>query len=68
MVFFTLQVFVLVIVRLTEVELNLELGGLQNLFDVHRVYLLRVKSRMDTRVSIELALIVEQLVEEGPFW
>ena len=63
-----LHVFILVIVRLTEIELNLELGGLQNLFDVHRVYLLRVKRRMNTRVSIELLLVVEQFVEEGPLW
>ena len=61
-----LQVFILVIERLTEVELNLELGGLQNLFDGHRVYLLRVKRRKSTRVSIELLLVVEQLVKKGP--
>ena len=63
-----LQVFILVVVGLTEVVLNLELGGLQNLLDVHSVDLLRVKGCMNTRVSIELALIVEQLVKEGPLW
>ena len=56
------------IVRLTEVELHLELSGLPNLFNVHRVYLRWVKRRMFTRVIIKLLLIVEQLVEEGPLW
>ena len=62
-----LKIIIFVVVRLSEIILNLEFDRLVDLLVCHIVHHLFVKLRILFRVLVQLFCIVEHLVDDRPF-